>query len=150
MIVWCMKLKPKLVYEDFSKDKEIFDFNYSTKSKYYDDSNKLVVAKMRNETAGAGIEEFVGLKPKIYSFSTDDNSEHKKVKGVNKNVGKRINHKENKDALLNKKWLRHLMNRIQIKNHRIGTYKIIKISLSCFDDKIHIPNNGHDGLALGY
>ena len=98
-----MKLKPKLVYEDFSKDKEIFDFNYSTKSKYYDDSNKLVVAKMRNETAGAGIEEFVGLKPKIYSFSTDDNSEHKKVKSVNKNVGKRINHKENKDALLNKK-----------------------------------------------
>ena len=42
------------------------------------------------------------------------------------------------------------MNRIQIKNHRIGTYKIIKIYLSCFDDKIHIPNNGHDGLALGY
>ena len=42
------------------------------------------------------------------------------------------------------------MNRIQIKDHRIGTYEIDKISLSCFDDKIYIQNNGYDGLALGY
>ena len=30
------------------------------------------------------------------------------------------------------------MNRIQNKDHRIGTYEINKISLSCFDDKIYI------------
>ena len=42
------------------------------------------------------------------------------------------------------------MNRIQIKDYRIGTYEIDKISLSCFDDKIYIQNNGYDGLALGY
>ena len=42
------------------------------------------------------------------------------------------------------------MNRIQNKNHRKGTYKINKISLSCFDDKICIQNNRYDGLALGY
>ena len=29
------------VYKDFSNDKDLFDFsNYSTKSKYYDNSNK--------------------------------------------------------------------------------------------------------------
>ena len=40
------------IYEDFSNDKEMFDFsNYSTKSKYYDNSNKLVVGKMKDETA---------------------------------------------------------------------------------------------------
>ena len=38
------------------------------------------------------------------------------------------------------------MNRIQSKSHRIGTYEI-KISLSCFDGKTHIQNNG---LAFGY
>ena len=27
---------------------------------------------------------------------------------------------------------------------------LIIISLSCFDDKIYILNNGYDGLALGY
>ena len=42
------------------------------------------------------------------------------------------------------------MNRIQSKDHKIGTYEISKISLSCFDDKICIENNGCDGLALGY
>ena len=46
--------------EDFSNDKEMIDFsNYSTNSKYYDSSNKLVVGKMKDETAGAALEEFV-------------------------------------------------------------------------------------------
>ena len=35
-------------------------------SKYYDNSNKLVAGKMKEETAGVAIEEFFGLKPKIY------------------------------------------------------------------------------------
>ena len=42
------------------------------------------------------------------------------------------------------------MNRIQNKDHRVGTYEISEISLSCFDDTIYIQNNGCDGLALGY
>ena len=105
---------------------------------------------MKDETAGVAIEEFVGLKPKMYSYLVDDNSEHKKAKGVNKNVVATISHNEYKDVLLNKKCLRHSMNRIQSKDHRIGTYEINKISLSYFDDKIYIQNNGFDGLALGY
>ena len=44
----------------------------------------------------------------------------------------------------------HSVNRIQRKSHRIGTYETNKISLSCFDDKIHILNKGYDGLARGY
>ena len=41
----------------------MFDFNnYSAKSKYYDDSNKLVVDKMNGETTGPSIKQFVGLK----------------------------------------------------------------------------------------
>ena len=32
-----------------------------------------------------------------------------------------------------------------IKNEPLESTK-----LSCFDDKIYILNNGHDGLALGY
>ena len=74
---------------------------YSAKSKYYDGSNKLVVGKMKNETVGVGIEEFVGLKPKMYSFLVDDSSEHKKTEGVNKNVVVTITHNEYKEVLLN-------------------------------------------------
>ena len=40
-----------------------------------------------------------------------------------------------KDVLFNKKIIRHKMKRIQSKKHKLGTYEIDKISLSCFDDK---------------
>ena len=59
----------------------MFDFsNYSSKSKYYDNSSKLVVGKTKNKTAGVAIKEFVGLKGKMYSYLVDGNSKHKKQK----------------------------------------------------------------------
>ena len=80
----------------------------------------------------------------------DDSSEHRKEKGVNKNDLAIISQNEYKDVFLNNKCLRRSMNRIQSNDHRIGTYEINKISLSCFDDKVCIQNNLCDGLALGY
>ena len=121
------EIKTKDVKEDFSSDKEMLYFSkYFTKSKC-DDSNKLVIGKMKDETGGVLVEEFVGLKPKKYSFLVDNN-EHKKAKVVNKNVVATISHSEYRDILLNKKCLRHSMNRIQSKDHKIGTYEINKIS----------------------
>ena len=74
----------------------------------------------------------------MYLFLVDDSSEHQKENGVNKNVVARVSHGEYKDVLWNNECLRHLMIRIQSKNHGIGIYEINKISLSCFDDKIYI------------
>ena len=54
--------KTKDVYENFSKDKK------STKSRYYGNSNKLVIDKMKDETAGVGIKEFVELRPRCILF----------------------------------------------------------------------------------
>ena len=48
-------------------------------SKYCDDSNKLVIAKMKDKTSNVAIEEFIGLKPKMYLFLVHDNKEYKKV-----------------------------------------------------------------------
>ena len=77
----------------------MFDFSsYSTNSKYYDNSNKLVVGNMEDETACIVIEEFVGLKLKMCSYLVDDISEHKKVKGENKNIVATISHNEYKDV----------------------------------------------------
>ena len=57
--------KTEDVYEDFLKDKEISEFsNYLTKLKYYNDSNKLVIRQMKDETSDVAIEKFVGLKSK--------------------------------------------------------------------------------------
>ena len=147
------EIRAEDVYEDFSNTKEMFDFsNYSTKSNY-DNANKIVVGKMTDETAGVATEEFVGLKPKMYLYLVNDNSELIKTKSVNRDVVATISHNEYKDISLNKKCLRHLINRIQNKDHKKETYEINKISLSCFDDKIDkicIQNNGCDELALGY
>ena len=80
------EIKTEDVYKDFSNKKEMFDFsNYTTKPKYYDNSIKLVVGKMKYETAGV-IEEFVRLKPEMYLYLVDHNSEHKMAKSINKNV----------------------------------------------------------------
>ena len=43
-----------------------------------------------------------------------------------------------KDVLFNKKIIRHKMKRIQSKKHKLETYEIDKISLSCFDDKRYV------------
>ena len=100
-------IKTEGVYENFSSNKEMFDFSdYSSDSKYYDDSNKLVIGKMKDETGGVAIEEFVSLKLKMYSFLVPHNSKHKKAKGMNKNVAT-ISHSKYKDVLLNNKCLRH-------------------------------------------
>ena len=74
----------------------------------------------------------------------------KKARGMNKNVVAAIGQDEYENVLLKNKCFRHSMNRIQSRDHRIGTYVINKISLSCFDDKIYIQNNGYDGLTLGH
>ena len=126
----------------------MFHFSsYLSNSKYYDNSNKLVIGRKKDEAWFITVGETVGLKPKIYSFSVG-NHERKKAKGVNKNVVATISHNEYKEVLWNKKYLRHSM--IQSKDYRIGTYEINKISLSCFDHKICIQNNGCDRLVLGY
>ena len=57
---------------------------------------------------------------------------------------------EYKDVLLNKKCIRHSVNRIQSKDRKIRIYQINKILLSSFDDKICIQNNEYYGLALRY
>ena len=45
------------------------------------------------------------------------------------------------------KVIRHKMKRIQSKKHKIGTYEIDKISLSCFDDKRYVFDDGINTLA---
>ena len=62
------KIKSENVYEEFYKWKDLFDFsNYSKDSRFYDDTNKNVIGKMKDEYSGAIIDQFIGLKSKMYS-----------------------------------------------------------------------------------
>ena len=68
-----------------------------------------------------------------------------------KNTAKRVNivteFNEFKAILFSKKILRHKMTRIQSKKHKIGKYEINKNSLSCFDDKKFVLDDGIHTLA---
>ena len=63
-------------------------------------------------------------------------------KGVNSVVVKNIRYKEYLFVLIDKKIARHIMKRIQSKLHRIRTDDVYKNSLSCFDDKRYILDDG--------
>ena len=98
---------------------------------------------MKDESDRKINDEFVGLKSKMYSIKNIDGKESNTAKGVN--IATEFN--EFKDTLFNKKVLRHKMRRIQGKKHKMGTYEIDKISLSCFDDKRFVLNDGIHMLA---
>ena len=138
------EIKAEDVYEDFYQDKNLFDFrDYPLDSKFFDPVNKKVIGKMKDEFKGKIIYEFVGLKSKMYSLIDVNDEEVTKAKGVNK----KIRHKEFVDVFFNKKVIRHNMRRNQSKLHRIGTYDVCKISLSCFDDKRYVLDDGVNTLA---
>ena len=128
-------IKSENVYEEFFKWKDLFGFsNYSKDSKLFDETNKNVIGKMKDEFGGVIITEFVGLKSKMYSIKKIDGKEHNTAKGVS--IATEFD--KFKDVLFNEKIIRHKMKRIQSKKHKLGTYEIDKISLSCFDDKRYL------------
>ena len=98
---------------------------------------------MKDESEGKIIGQFVGLKSKMYSLKNIDGKESNTAKGAN--IATEFN--EFKDTLLNKKIIRHKMRRIQGKKHKMATYEINKISLSAFDDKRFVLDDGIHTLA---
>ena len=125
-------------------NKNLFNFiDYPLNSKFFDPVNKKVIGKMKDEFKGKIIRELVGLKSKMYLLIGIDDEEVTKAKGVNK----KIRHEEFVDVLFNKKVIRHDMKRIQSKLHRIGTYDVCNISLSCFDYKRYILDGCINSLA---
>ena len=73
------------------------------------------------------------------------------LKGVRKYVIKKnINHKNYKDCLLNRKQMLHSMRTIKSECQQIGSYQLNKISLSCFDDKRYILEDGITSYAYGH
>ena len=56
----------------FLKWKHLFDFsNYLKDSKFFDDTNKKVIGKMKDEYGGAIIDQFIGLKSKMHSIKKE-------------------------------------------------------------------------------
>ena len=87
----------------------------------------------------------------MYSYIKDNQTGGKTAKGIKKNVIKNdIKHENYKDTLFNNKQMYHKMKTIRSQKHQLGSYEINKVSLSCFDDKRYILENGIKSYAYGH
>ena len=93
---------------------------------------------MKDLPKGKIIDELFGLMSRMYSMKNIDGKESNTAKGVN--IATEFN--EFKDTLFNKKLLRHKVKKIQSKKRRVRTYEIRKISLSCYDNKRFVLDDG--------
>ena len=146
------EIEAKDVYKDFFNDKDKFDnSDYPNSSPYFDKTNKKVIGKFKDEAAGIPITEFVGLRSKMYSYIKDISKGGKTAKGIKKNVIKEdITHKDYKNTLSKKIEMHHKMKTIRSQNHELCSYEINKVSLSCFDDKRYIHEDGKTSYAYGH
>ena len=119
------------IYKDLWKGKELFNnSDYPENSPFFNTTNNIIIGKMKDETSGSVIKEFVGSRSKMYSYITDNNKGDKQAKRVKKNVVKKdIKHENYKDILLNNKQAYHKMKMIRSEKHQIGSYEIKNISI---------------------
>ena len=99
-----MNIKTNDFYNDIANDVENrFDTsNYEVNRPLPMGRNKKVIGLMKDESGGKIITEFVTLRPKTYSYLTDDDKEDKKAKGTKKCVIKKmIKSNDYKKCLLN-------------------------------------------------
>ena len=111
---FCHEIKTYDIYNDMKKITDLFDTsNYPKNYPLYSEVNKEVIGKFKDECGGKDIEEFVGLRAKLYAYKVG-NSEEKKCKGIAKNVEKKtISIKDYKTVLFERSIIHGKMMRFQ-------------------------------------
>ena len=98
--------------------------------------------------------QFIGLRPKLYSFEYLDRFGvvlgKKTANGVQKAMKKRLTFNDYDRCLQSMSTKIVQMNSIRTDHHRLFTYNINKIGLSAFDDKRYILEDGICTLAHGH
>ena len=141
-------------YKDISKDVEDkfdtsnYPSNHSIGEEYIG-KNKMMIGMFKDEAEDKIIEEFVGLRAKLYSFKMFKGNESKKCKGVKKSVIENsITHEDYKNCLFTQKEQLRKMNIIRSYNHEVYTEEVNKVALCSNDDKRHILEDLIHTLAL--
>ena len=130
------------IYSDLYDYKHLFDFSgYNVNSKYYNQENKKVIGKMKDELNGAPMQEFVGLRAKLYAYKYED-QQIKKCKGVS-SVAVRdiIIFDDYKQCLMERKVKSVGAYKIQSTLHQLETVYQNKVALSFYDDKRYLLDN---------
>ena len=148
-----MKLKQKIFYKDISPDIlskfDTSDFSTNHKSGILTGVNKKVIGMFKDEVAGKQITHFVGLRPKLYSYKVEDETELKKCKGIKKNViKKKLDFDYYVKCLFTGEKEMRSMKIIRSENHDIYSKEVNKVALSNQDDKRSVLKDSIHTLAF--
>ena len=147
-----LNIKTEDVYKDMEKLLDELDTSgYPRDHPLYSEKNKKVIGKFKDELNGKIINEIVFLKSKAYSYTLTDLSEEKKLKGIGKTtINKDIKFDDYKDCLFNTKIKMNKMCTMNSSKHKIFINEVNKISMSPFDDKRYILDNGINTQPFGF
>ena len=151
----CYEIQTEDFFKDISGDVEKgFDTSNFPKdhpSEIPVGKNKKVPGMMKDEAGGRIIEEFVGLRAKLYSYRMFEGKEEKKCKGIKKSVVRKdTSHEDYKECLFSKKPQMRKMNVIRSYKHEIFSETVNKIALSTNDDKRIILEDRISTLSYGH
>ena len=148
-----MHIKTNYFYKDISDDVDNrFDTSkYEVKRPLPIGKNKKVIGVMKDELGGEIITEFIALRPKTYSYLSDNDKIDKKAKGTKKCVIKKmIKFDDYKKCLLNDKVILKSQQRFMSTKHDVYTENVNKIALSNDDDKRIVSSDKITSYPYGY
>ena len=148
-----MNIKTKDFYKDIAKDvEERFDSsNYGFDRSLPKGNNKKVISFMKDKLGGGITTEFVALRPKTYSYMTNEITEMKKAKGTKKCVIKKmLKFEDYKKCLLDDKVILKSQQRFKSENHEVYTEDVNKIAFSNDDDKRIVSPDKISSNPYGY
>ena len=146
-----LSIETKDIYEDMKEIIEELDTSdYPKNHPLHSTDNKKVIGKFKDELNGKIMNEIVFLRSKAYSFTLTDLSEVKKLKGIGKTIiTKDIRFDDYKDCLFNNKTKMNKMYTLNSNKHELFVNEINKISMTPFDDKRYICEDGIQTIPYG-
>ena len=148
-----MNIKTKNFYKYIAQDvEERFDTsNYDVDRPLPNGKNKKVIGLMKDELGGGIITEFVALRPKTYSYMTDEFIEMEKAKGTKKcKIKKMLKFEDYKKCLSDNEPMLKSQQRFKSENHEVYIENINKITLGSNDDKRIVALDRITSYPYGY
>lgn len=111
--------------------------NFDADHPLYKTHRKSALGFFKSETGNKKISKFVGLRSKVYAFTTEDKT-HKKCKGIAKNYRKQIPLSAYEKCLSSISAHRQQQHTLSSKSHEISLIQSQKLAFSSFDDKTYL------------
>ena len=136
----CYHVETENIYEDMKVRNTYYDFSeYPPDHPNFDSANKKVPLKFKDVSNGCAIAEFIGIKPKCYSWKYADGNEEQKNKGIQSH---NLKHEHFRNCIFGEEEKQSLIVRsIHSTKHEVFTQQLQKVALLNYDNKRFVIDN---------